>query len=139
MLPVDPTAVTVRGPALSGQFRLHDDGSAGALGHADPAPLAVVVLEAVPVAEAEFHNGVVRTDPEAVVTFEAVPARHAPACFEQCICLVEALHDLVECRGATRDLEARTFGSRRVGVVPGVQQLETSQLMANRRLEGLAA
>src|SRR4029079_5502929 len=59
---------------------LHLDRAAGALGGADAAALAEVVVDPVWLAGvSELDHRVVRADPVAVVAGEAVPAREAPA------------------------------------------------------------
>src|ERR1035437_1838211 len=77
-------------------FRYHLDGTAWALGGADAATLAVVVVELEAPAGAELDHGIVRTDAIAVVALEAVAAAHAATRLEHCGFLVEVADDFAK-------------------------------------------
>src|SRR5450830_322285 len=101
-------------------FRHHLDGTAGTLGGADAATLAVVVVEREAPAGAELDHGIVRTDAIAVVALEAVTAAHAAARLEHRGLLVEVADDLGEPGHAANNVEYRADGARRIRVVAGV-------------------
>src|ERR1035437_7273693 len=101
-------------------FRHHLDGTAGTLGGADAATLAVVVVEREAPARAELDHGIVWTDALAVVALEAVAAAHAAPRLEYRGLLVDVADDFSEARRAANDVEHRADGSRRIRVVAGV-------------------
>src|ERR1700749_1136001 len=88
------------GSARSNGFRDHGDGAARALGDADAAPFAIVVVDGVAVTGAELDDGVVRAQSVTVVAVEAVAAGQATARLEQGVCLRQAADHLVERRPA---------------------------------------
>src|SRR5215475_1153194 len=112
------SAMTSVSLALDG-FRHHLDRAARALGDAEAAALAVVVVELEPLAGSELDDRVVGADAVAVVALEAVAAGQAPARFEERVCVVESALDLIERRLAPEDVEHRAHRLRRVRVVPG--------------------
>src|SRR6188472_3616398 len=111
----------------------HLDRATGALGRADAAALAEVVIERVAAAGSlavpplELDHRVVGADAEAVVAVEAVAAREAAARLEEGGRLVEAADDLLERRAPARQLERRLQRTRRVRVVPRVEPLELGE------------
>src|SRR5512143_1102010 len=126
-----------KGRTASDRLRRHRDRAAGALGHADAAALAVVVVELEALARSELDHGVVRADAVAVVALEAVAAGKAAAGFEQRVRLVQAANDLVEGRRAAREVEPRPDHVRRVAVIPRVERVEPGDLvLARRRVDG---
>src|SRR5487761_2220807 len=98
----------------------HLDRAARALGHADAAALAVVVVELEAQAGAELDDRVVGAHAVAVVALEAVAATQAAAGLEQRVVLGQAALHFVEAAGAPREVELRAHGLGRVAVVPGV-------------------
>ncbi len=66
-----------------------------------------------------------------------MPQLKAAARLEQRVVLVEALHDFVEGRLSPQNVEQRLHGFRRIGVVPGIELVETREFMARgRRVAG---
>src|SRR5213596_388152 len=100
----------VIGPAhwRSNRLRHHLDRAAGTLGHADTAAFAVVEVELEPLPRSELDHGVIRTHTVTVVALEAIAARQAAARLEQCIGLVQTVHNLVERGSAPREIEHRS-------------------------------
>ena len=92
----------------------HLDRAARALGHADAAALAVVVVELEALARPELDHRVVGADAVAVVALEAVAAGQAAARLEQRVGLVEAARRprRTSTCGATMSSSGRTvFGA----------------------------
>src|SRR5215468_5410288 len=94
----------------------HLDRAARALGDAEAAALAVVVVELEPLAGSELDDRVVRADAVAVIALEAVAAGQAPARLEERVRLVEGALDLVERRLSPEGVEHRPYRLRRVRV-----------------------
>src|ERR1017187_8011481 len=112
----------------------HVDGATGAFLHTDPASLAEVVVELVAHVLAQLDDGVVRTDAEAVVAFKAVAARHAAACLKERVVFRETADDFFEVRLTPNSLEFWTLGAWCVRVVPGIEEFERREFVANFRL-----
>jgi hypothetical protein len=104
----------------------HHDRAARALLGAEPATLAEIVVELESVAGPELDHGIVGTNAVAVVALEAVAAREAPARLIERIGFVESLRDFLEGRAPPHHFEHRPHRFRRVGIVPGVEQVAIS-------------
>src|SRR5574340_731694 len=83
----------------------HRDRSARAFGRAQPAALAVVVVDGEALARTELHHCVVRAHAVAVVALEAIAAREAAPRLEQRVALVQSGHGLLEGRRAAGHVE----------------------------------
>src|SRR5579863_9004332 len=112
-----------RGPL--NRLRHHVDRAAWALGGAQAAAFAIVVIELEALARTELDDGVVGADAVAIVAFEAIAATQAAARFVERVGGVEAAHDLLEILDTARGLDQRANGRRRVLVIPGVEAVET--------------
>src|SRR5512134_3156088 len=112
--------IVARLPQRLDRLGNHLDRTARALGNAQPAALAVVVVELEALAWPEFDYRVVRADTVAIVALEAVAARKAPACLEERIRFIQSALHLVERRLPAYHVQHRAHGFRRVGVVPRI-------------------
>src|SRR5262245_54883479 len=120
-------------------LRHHHDRTARALLGAEPATPAEIVVELESVARSELDHGIVGTNPVAVVAFEAIAAREAPARLIERVRFIESLRDFLEGRAPPRHFEHRPHRLRRVGIIPGVEVLEAGDLMSRCRLVSAAA
>src|SRR5450756_1452400 len=121
---------------VSHRFRNHLDGAAGAFLGADAAALAIVQVELETHARPELDHGIVGTYAVAVVALEAVAAGQATPRLKERIALVEALHHLLEGRGAAGQFQYRSQGLGRFAVIPGVELVGGGDLVFRRRRIG---
>ena len=119
----------------SGLLGLHLDGATGAFVHAQAAALAVVQVDLVRGILSDLDHRVVRADPIAVVTAEAVAARQAPARLEERVVGRQPVLDLLERRRAARETN-RCMG----GLGSGIAGLAgAGQILTNRETRALLA
>ena len=117
------------GTATSDLLRHYFDRTAGTLGDAHAATLAVIVFELKPLARPQFGDRVVRTDAVAVVALKTVAAGHAAARLEQGVLLVEIADHLGKTALPADHFEGWPDGARRIRVVPGIEHIVGYHLM----------
>src|SRR5664280_221215 len=125
--------------STSDGFRDHFDGATGAFGGAKRAALAIIVIEAETVAGTQFDHRIVRADAVAVVALEAIATGKTPARLVKRVGLVEPTLYLLKSVLPAGAFEHRPHRLRCIGVIPGIELVETRQLVLFHRRMGGAA